>query len=81
LKIYASDFSQEAIELLKSSSDYDEKRCNAFVLDATTDEWIVPFEKNSIDIIVLIFVLSAISPEKFAVIVANIFDYLKPGGK
>jgi len=80
LMIYASDFSPQAIEILQSSPEYDEKRCKAFVLDATTEEWEVPFAKNSIDIIVLIFVLSAIHPEKFRQIAKNVFQYLKPGG-
>lgn len=34
------------------------------VTDATVDEWTVPFAENSIDVIVLIFVLSSVHPDK-----------------
>lgn len=79
--VYASDFSPQAIEILKTNDEYDEERCHAFVLDATADEWNCPFPDESIDICVLIFVLSAINPSKFPSIVEKIFKCLKPGGE
>lgn len=66
LNVFGCDFSPKAIDILKNYEEFDSRRCKVFVLDATEVNWdkIVPFEPNSIDIIVLIFVLSAIQPDK-----------------
>lgn len=62
--LYGCDFSKTAINVFKEHSLYDENRCFGFECDVTLDEWNTPFEINSIDIVILIFVLSAISPKK-----------------
>ncbi len=65
LYVYACDFSSFAIDILKSTPEYDEAKCKAFVCDITDlskNEF--PIVENQIDLIVMIFVLSAIKPEK-----------------
>lgn len=62
--VYCCDFSAKAVELVKSNSNYNAARCHAFVCDVTVENAPFPFPENSLDIILLIFVLSAITPEK-----------------
>ena len=64
LQVFGCDFSPKAIDILANHREFDASRCKVFVLDATSEEWNVPFEPNSLDAIVLIFVLSAIHPQK-----------------
>lgn len=45
--------------------DYDKDRCHAFLCDISSENPDFPFPKESLDIIVLIFVLSAIDPSKY----------------
>lgn len=82
LEIHGCDFSEKAIEILKENPEVDGKKCHVFVMDATLKDWssVVTFEENSLDLIVLIFVLSAIHPDKMTTVIENCFKYLKPGG-
>lgn len=77
--IYACDFSHEAIKLCHSHPQYDENKCKAFVADLTSnilqrfrDE---SFPSNlSIDVITLVFVLSAIHPDKMLQCIKNLYE-------
>jgi SAM-dependent methyltransferase len=80
LFFYGCDFSSVAVDLLKKHKEYDEKRAHAFVLDASNKKWTVPFLEGSLDIIVMIFTLSAIDPSHFDNIIGQVQLYLKPGG-
>lgn len=63
--LYGCDFSKTAIELFKEHPLYDESCCLGFQFDVTSQDWNLPFEKNTLDIVIMIFVLSAINPEKY----------------
>lgn len=78
--VYCCDFSATAIEILKENPEYDPKRCEAFVCDVTADDWQAPFPPNSLDVAVMIFVLSAIHPDRMAHVLQQVFRYLRPGG-
>jgi methyltransferase-like protein 6 len=71
LFVYACDFSSTAIELLRQNAQYDSQRIQSFVCDLT-DEQSIPIEDNSIDICSMIFVLSAIHPDKMCRVLEKI---------
>jgi SAM-dependent methyltransferase len=74
--VYGCDFAPTAIELCRRHADYDTDRCTVFVHDLTvdpTDTDQAPIEPESVDVIVMVFVLSAIHPTKFAQCIANVY--------
>eukprot|EP00795_Rhopilema_esculentum_P013916 gene13916-4868_t len=79
--VYCCDFAQSAVDLVKQHPDYDNKRCHAFLCDVAAENPQFPFPKESLDVIVLIFVLSAIAPNKMQRVINNLSELLKPGGK
>ncbi|KAI8080144.1 methyltransferase-like protein 6-like protein [Gilbertella persicaria] len=81
LFIYACDFSERAVNMVKSNENYDESRCKAFVCDLTADKLTDNIPVDSLDLVSAIFVFSAIPPEKMAIAIKNIYSVLKPGGQ
>lgn len=81
LFIYACDFSPRAVEYVKSHDNYVTTSCSAFQCDLTMEACFENHVTNcSVDVVSLIFVLSAICPEKFINVFTNCFNVLKPGG-
>ncbi|KAK3913608.1 tRNA N(3)-methylcytidine methyltransferase METTL6 [Frankliniella fusca] len=78
--VYACDLSPRAVDFVKSNEKYDESKMKAFQCDITSEEIFSVITTNSVDIVTLIFVLSAIHPDNFSVTLKNIFKILKPGG-
>lgn len=80
LFIYACDFSLRAVDFVKSHGSYDEGKIRAFQCDITTNDVYENIKEREIDIVTMIFVLSAIHPDKFRTVIENVFKALKPGG-
>ncbi|KAI4890695.1 hypothetical protein NFI96_033757, partial [Prochilodus magdalenae] len=78
--IYACDFSPRAVEFVKQNSLYCPERCLAFQCDLTKDDLRATIPVESLDVATLIFVLSAIHPDKMRQALENLYKVLKPGG-
>lgn len=80
LFVYCCDFSSTAVELVQTNSAYDPCRCFAFVHDLCDEDKSYPVPRDSLDIIILIFVLSAVVPDKMQKAINRLSRLLKPGG-
>ncbi|CAN8031606.1 unnamed protein product [Ixodes persulcatus] len=78
--VYACDFSPRAVDFVKSHPLYDEARVKAFRCDLTRDALTDNVPECSVDVVTMIFVLSAICPEKMSAALENVRRVLKPGG-
>eukprot|EP00731_Ephydatia_muelleri_P007969 Em0004g307a len=80
LFIYCCDFADSAVQLVKEHELYDAKRCHAFQCDITDSSHQLPVPPGSVDVIILIFVLSALHPSKMQDAMDRLVGCLKPGG-
>ncbi|EZA57097.1 hypothetical protein DMN91_007614 [Ooceraea biroi] len=78
-KIFACDLSTRAIELLKSHTLFDSEIVRAFQADVTLDDCFSEID-CPVDVATLIFVLSAIHPDKFLRVAENVYKALASGG-
>ncbi|KAF1953975.1 methyltransferase [Byssothecium circinans] len=87
LKIHACDFSKKAVELIRANDMYDPKRIQADVWDVAAsldseNAGLPPgIEEGSVDVVLMIFIFSALSPRQWDQAVRNIWRVLKPGGQ
>ncbi|EPY76588.1 methyltransferase-like protein [Camelus ferus] len=58
---------------------YDTDRCKVFQCDLTRDDLLEHVPPESVDVVMLIFVLSAVHPDKMHLVLQNIYKVLKPG--
>ncbi|XP_030371826.1 methyltransferase-like protein 6 [Scaptodrosophila lebanonensis] len=77
---YACDFSPRAIDFVRANELYDPNHITAFQCDITTEQVHQSIPSESLDVCTMIFVLSAIHPDKFGDVLQNLWRLLKPGG-
>ncbi|XP_029324892.1 methyltransferase-like protein 6 isoform X1 [Mus caroli] len=76
---YACDFSPRAVDYVKQHPLYNAERCKVFQCDLTRDNLLDHVPPESVDAVTLIFVLSAVHPEKMRLVLLNVYKVLKPG--
>ncbi|XP_008269888.1 tRNA N(3)-methylcytidine methyltransferase METTL2A isoform X3 [Oryctolagus cuniculus] len=80
LFVYCCDFSSTAVELVQTHPEYDPSRCFAFIHDLCDETQSYPVPGGTLDVIILIFVLSAIVPDKMQKAISRLSRLLRPGG-
>mmetsp|Transcript_4396 Transcript_4396/g.6166 ORF Transcript_4396/g.6166 Transcript_4396/m.6166 type:complete len:367 (+) Transcript_4396:21-1121(+) len=78
---YVFDFSAKAVQLVQKNPLFETSRCKAFVCDVVTQELPSFIERESLDMILMIFVLSAIKPSDMRSVLEKLHRSMKVGGR
>lgn len=83
LVIHACDFSKKAVQLIRNNPAYDGKHIRSEVWDVASTTHTLPpgIEAGRVDVVILIFIFSALSPSQWDQAVRNIWAVLRPGGE
>lgn len=85
LEVVAADFSKKAVETMRSAPDYTAEvmvgKMRAEVWDVAEETLPEGMQENSADVVVMIFIFSALSPKQWSQAVRNVWRVLKPGGE
>lgn len=87
LKIYACDYSKVAVDVVKKDEQFDPNHekgiAYSSVWDLANPEGSIPedMEPNQADVVIMIFVFSALHPNQWDQAMKNLNKVLKPGGK
>ena len=84
--IHRCDFSKKAVELVKAKGLFMEEAKKGMVMASVYDlagERALPegVQEDAVDAVIMVFVFSALSPDQWAVALANVRGMLKNGGK
>ncbi|KAI4125260.1 MAG: hypothetical protein LQ347_005434, partial [Umbilicaria vellea] len=83
LRVWACDFSTKAVQLIRANAAFDDGVMRAEVWDVASETETLPagLEEGSVDVVLMIFVFSALAPAQWAQAVRNVWRALKPGGE
>jgi len=80
LKVHACDFSKIAVEVIRNHEAYDTNFIQADVWNVAEESLPPDVEEGSVDVALMVFIFSALSPKEWAQAVRNVHRVLKPGG-
>lgn len=92
MKIHACDFSKKAVEVIKSNPAYGSEENIGTIAASVWDVAATPnadtgklslpedIEPGSVDVVIMIFIFSALAPTQWEQALCNIWHALKPGG-
>ncbi|KAJ5808817.1 hypothetical protein N7474_010086 [Penicillium riverlandense] len=88
LMVHACDFSKYAVKVMRESEQYDPTHMVADVWDVAGEpseekgDSLPPgLTEESVDVVILIFIFSALNPDQWNKAMRNIYRVLKPGGQ
>lgn len=81
LKIHACDFSKKAVEVMRAHEAYVSEQMQADVWDVAGDDLPPGLAEGSVDVALMVFIFSALSPRQWKRAVENVYRVLKPGGE
>lgn len=81
LMIHAVDFSKKAVEVMRNSELYDQNHIKASPWDMASAKLPEGLTPGSVDIVILVFAFSALSPKQWTSTIQNIWTLLRPGGE
>ena len=81
LKVHACDFSKQAVQVMRNHEEYNEQMMQADVWDVAGESLPPGLEADTVDVAIMVFVFSALSPLQWKKAVLNVYTLLKPGGE
>lgn len=81
LMIHACDFSMKAVELIRCNAAYDADHMQACVWDIASEDLPPGVQEGSVDVVLLVFIFSALDPKQWDAAVRNVWKVLRPGGE